>query len=358
MAWLERRGKKWLVVWREEGVKHSEIRDTRDEARVLKADIEKRQLQGNWAAAEDRKQPFGVYALNQVQSDVRIRRVTKQGYVRAIRLHLEPRLGKVLMGDIQPARVRAALAAIYEETSPWTTDLCHKLLSRVFRQAMTDGILTRDPLAGYRAPRVTRRPIQILTDHEVNAIANAVQPRFRAMVLLSAWGGFRIGELGSLCRSDIDFSRNTISIHRAVSVSIGKIEIGPPKTESSRRTVSMPSWVMTELKQHLLEFPGEYVFSLPRGGIVTHQTLHDHWVAGWRTLNAEEPYSRFHDLRHTAVSILIRQGAHPKLIQSRMGHSSITQTLDTYGHLFPTADADLAAGLEQFKPQEGKVIEL
>jgi integrase len=65
------------------------------------------------------------------------------------------------------------------------------------------------------------------------------------------------------------------------------------------------------------------------------------------------PPPRFHDLRHTSVAILIEQGAHPKLIQSRVGHGSITMTMDTYGHLFPTADEVLAQGLEEYKPTEG-----
>jgi integrase len=70
------------------------------------------------------------------------------------------------------------------------------------------------------------------------------------------------------------------------------------------------------------------------------------------------PPPRFHDLRHTSVAILIEQGAHPKLIQSRVGHGSITMTMDTYGHLFPSTDQALAASLEKYEPKDAEVINL
>jgi integrase len=358
MAWIETRGKKRLVVWREAGVRHSKSFGTRDEARIFKADIEKRILQGTLGSAEDRKQPFGVYARVLFESDLSIRTVTREDRLATLRLYLEPRMGKVTMEELQPARVRAALADIHREKGAWIVSSCHRVLSRVFRQALTDGILHRNPLEGYRLPKPQGRPIRILTPAEVGATADAIIPRLRVLVLLAAWGGLRIGELGGLRREDINFENATIAVRRAVSHPAGRVEVGPPKTASSVRVVTMPDWVMTELAGHLLMYPGEYVFSLPQGGIVTSKDISLYWRRACKNLGYGIPYPRFHDLRHTAVSVLIREGAHPKLIQSRMGHANSKITMDTYGHLFPGADAGLAATLERFKPEEGKIIEL
>ena len=357
MAWIETRGKKRLVVWREDGIRHSKSFGTRDEARIFKADIEKRLLQGTLGSAEERKQPFGVYARNLFESDLSIRTVTREDRLSTLRLYLEPRLGKLTMEELQPARVRAALADVNREKGAWIVSSCHRVLSRVFRQAMSDGILHRNPLEGYRLPKPQGRDIRILTPAEVGAVASFITPRLRVLVLLSAWGGFRIGELGGLRREDIDLEGSTIAVRRAVTHLRGRVEVGRPKTASSERVVTMPDWVMTELAEHLLQYPGEYVFSLPQGGIVTSKDISMYWRQACKSAGLGDPRPRFHDLRHTAVSVLIQEGAHPKLIQSRMGHANSKITMDTYGHLFPGADAGLAATLERFKPEEGRVIE-
>lgn len=357
MAWIEPRGKKHLVVWREDGVKHSKSFGAKRDAQVFRNDIERRLLLGTLADVDQRKLPFEAYATVLFEGDG-IRAKTREAYLGTLRNHLAPRIGHYTLEELQPARVRAVLAEIFRETSAWTVDSCHRVLSRVFRQALVDGIIHRNPLEGYRPPKTQRREIRILTPEEVELVANEVNPRFRVMVLLSAWGGFRIGELGGLRREDIDFGANTIAVRRAVSTPGGKPELGPPKTPSSRRVVTMPAWVMAELAEHLLQYPGEYVFSLPQGGMVTHTTFTSHyWTKACIRVGLMPP-PRFHDLRHTGVALAIHAGAHPKLIQARLGHSSITMTMDTYGHLFPSADAGVAASLERFAPQAGQVIEL
>ena len=358
MAYIEPRGKKWIVIWREDGKRHSKGGfASKKDARIFENDIERRLLQGTLGKAEERKQPFSTYARNLFESDLAIRQSTRTNYLWALSV-LEPHLGTFTMEEIQPARVRAALAEIHRDKSGWTADACHRTLARVFKQALTDGLLHRNPLEGYRAPKIEKRATRILTPAEVETIAQAIAPRFRVLVLLAAWGGFRIGELGGLQRDDIDWERNSIAIRR----SAGNGELGPPKTGSSHRVVTLPVWVMQELREHLLQYAGPVqVFTLPQSdSYVDKGQISHYWRMAVKRSGLEKPYPRLHDLRHTAVSILIREGKHPKLIQSRMGHASITMTMDTYGHLYKGADAEAAASLERFKPEEneGNVIEL
>ena len=77
-----------------------------------------------------------------------------------------------------------------------------------------------------------------------------------------------------------------------------------------------------------------------------HQFYRRHYKPAVRKALPHKAALRFHDLRHTCASLLIQQGAHPKLIQTRLGHSSITITLDTYGHLFPSIEEALAERLD------------
>jgi len=353
VAWIEKRRTGHLVQWREpDGTKRSEMRPDRRSARELKAEVEGRLLRGDYVSKDDRDQPFIAYLAGVYEADLTIRSVTRRKYDGVIQTHLAPLFGTTAVGALTPNKVRRVFATLSSTTSAWTTFEAYKVTRRAVRQALSEGLLQRDPMTGVKIEAPRRKPVRILTADEVGTLADAVQPRFRCMVLLAAWGGLRIGEIGALEPADLD--GDVVTISKAVSTPKGDPEIGPPKSSASRRRVTLPGWVAHEVRQHLLEHGG---FTLENGDRVHHNNFSGHWRRACKSAGIE---ARFHDLRHTAVALLIQQGAHPKLIQSRMGHSSITMTMDVYGGLFPTADADLAASLEQFAPstEERKVVPL
>jgi integrase len=117
---------------------------------------------------------------------------------------------------------------------------------------------------------------------------------------------------------------------------------------------------MAELHEHVMKYrdPDGFIFRTPRGLWVHSGIFIDRWNKALKRAGFPKPYPRPHDLRHTAVALMIKAGAHPKQIQSRCGHTSITMTMDTYGHLFPGHDDELVRALEEFRPQEAKVVEL
>jgi len=141
----------------------------------------------------------------------------------------------------------------------------------------------------------------------------------------------------------------------------GKLELGPTKTHA-QRTVSLPTFLRNMLNEHLLASDGgpeSFVFTLKSGGPLRHGLVYGRYfkraVAGWTdkrgkqypgSLPAELHALRFHDLRHTCAALSIEAGAHPKLIQQQLGHSSITVTLDRYGHCFPSMATALADALD------------
>jgi integrase-like protein len=129
----------------------------------------------------------------------------------------------------------------------------------------------------------------------------------------------------------------------------GKLYFGPTKTYGSR-SVALPSFLRDHLAEHLAHHVGNgaeaLVFTAPDGSPLRNSAFHKRfWTPAVQTAGLQA--LRPHDLRHTAAALLIAQGAHPKAIQSHLGHSSITVTLGRYGHLFPDDMDRLAAGLEK-----------
>src|SRR4029450_5174628 len=127
--------------------------------------------------------------------------------------------------------------------------------------------------------------MRFLTSAEVATLADAIQPRYRALVLVGAYGGLRIGELAGLRRSRVDLLRGTVTVAEIVVEVRGVLHMGPPKTRASRRTVGLPRFVVEELAAHLAE-PGDleaFVFTAPEGGpLRVHNFRARVWRAGAR----------------------------------------------------------------------------
>src|SRR4029077_18516866 len=117
----------------------------------------------------------------------------------------------------------------------------------------------------------------------------------------------------------------------------------------ARRTVRLPQFLVEELTVYLGHAANDadaFVFTAPAGGPLRHNLFYQRAFRPALRRAGLADGLRFHDLRHTCAALLIAQGAHPKAMQERLGHSSITVTLDRYGHLFPSLDEALTEGLD------------
>jgi integrase len=167
-------------------------------------------------------------------------------------------------------------------------------------------------------------------------------------VLLSAYGGLRIGELAGLRRDRIDLLRGTVDIAEIVVEVRGQLYTGPPKTRAGRRTVGLPRAVVEELAAHMgpAGRPGGRACVHRREGRDSSDLqLPRQGVAPCRAPGRPGAAAP-HDLRHTAVALWIAAGANPKEVSVRAGHTSVSFTLDRYGHLFPGHDAELRNRLD------------
>jgi integrase len=162
--------------------------------------------------------------------------------------------------------------------------------------------------------------------------------------------GLRWSEMLGLQHSDIDLLRRTVTVRRQIIEVNGRFEgFGEPKTSAGRRTVDLPSFLCgmleTQLEERAQPGPSGLVFVNTRGKSPPSSSFSSQsWAKARAAIG--RPDLRWHDLRHTSVALAIANGAHPKAIQERMGHASITVTLDRYGHLFPSLGLQVAEGLD------------
>lgn len=227
---------------------------------------------------------------------------------------------------------------------------------------VAERLIPLNPLSNLRLPKIPKRAQRILTDDDVQALlAASVAPErrcrdFRIPLLLALYGGLRREECAGLRWEKVDFDHDRITVSEAVTMTPdGKQHQKDPKTDLSARTLSMPAFVMAELKK-------EYDKFLARSNAHTLQHNPAHRVC---VTSVGDPYScksyahailrlvreinglrekenkprmpevSFHDLRHTHAAMLIRRNVQPKIISERLGHASIKITMDLYGYLMP-----------------------
>ena len=205
--------------------------------------------------------------------------------------------------------------------------------------------------------------MRFLTPAEIIALADAIRPLYRTLVLVGAYGGLRISELGGLRRGRVDLLRGMVTVAEIVTEVEGRLFFGPPKTRAGRRTVGLPRFVTRELEAHLAD-PGDprgHVFTAPNGGPLRVTAFR---ARAWRpaTKAAGLDGLRIHDLRHTAVALWIAAGASPKEVAALAGHTSVSFTVDRYGHLYPDSYATLRDRLDALhssvQVRDAEVIDL
>ena len=242
----------------------------------------------------------------------------------------------------QPGRQRRSL-------SPATAVKAEQLLRKIMSSAVVAGRIHLNPCDRVPLPRIEREEMRVLTPDDITCLAAAIDVRYRALVLVAAFGGLRIGELAGLRRERVDAKRSGIHVAEIVVEVREELTYGPPKTRAGRRFVTLPRSVMQALLTHLDTFTGagsgDFVFPSPWGGALRVPAWRRRfWVPGVETA-ALAPLTP-HELRHTAIALWIASGANPLEVSRRAGHASTAFTHDRYGHLFPEADQSVADRLE------------
>lgn len=218
----------------------------------------------------------------------------------------------------------------------------YRLLSMILSSAVDNDYLTKNPAASVRLPRTPKREQHFLSASEVSRLVDAAQPEHRTLVLVLAFCGLRWGEAVALRWRRVNGSK--LDIRESASEADGKLWFGPTKTYESR-SVPLPGFLVDALAHHPNRRPSGLVFTSSRGGPLRGNNWRRRvWHPALE--RAELPPIRIHDLRHTCAALLVSAGHSAKAIQQHLGHSSITVTMDTYGHLFPEEQDRIAASLD------------
>ncbi|HEY3870583.1 MAG TPA: site-specific integrase [Actinocrinis sp.] len=220
----------------------------------------------------------------------------------------------------------------------------------VIALALDDDLIFRTPCRRIEQRAITRKRLEPLTTDQVNALAAAIEPRYRAMIILAAGTGARWSEAAGLTLDRLDLTHRTVTIDRQLNRNTAEAIFTPPKTAAGLRTIPLPDLVLRELADHLARFglgPQRLLFCTSQ-----HTALNPN---NWRTRVWAPARAHaygvptdvtFHRLRHTYASLLIAAGQQPKVIQARLGHASSAETMDTYGHLYPESDQDTRTAID------------
>lgn len=316
-----------------------------------------------------------------------LERATVEDYDRHLRLHITPFIGNLKLSSLSIARVRAFEDELRSsDRSPAMVKKVIVSLGSLIADAQERGLVARNVVRDIKGRRGSgdkkaekrhkgrlKVGVDIPTREEVKALLGQLQGKWRPLILTAVFCGLRASELRGLRWHDIDFEKQRVRVHQRAD---RFNDIGRPKSETSERTVPAPPMVINALREWKLSCPKrdsgkrdengnpimvlDLVFPNGVGKVeqlnnILRRGLHPAWIAAGVTVEGSEldqagnpipepKYTGMHALRHFFASWCINRkedgglGLTPKIVQERMGHSTIALTMDRYSHLFPKDD--------------------
>lgn len=282
----------------------------------------------------------------------KLRPKTWESYESIIRNHIKPTLGNVVLQKLQGADIQK----MYNEKlitgridekggiSNRTVRYIHAVLRAGLKQALREGLVLRNVIDSTIPPSRKKKEVQVFTQEQASTFLQlAKDDKLYPAFLLEMGTGLRRGELMGLRWQDIDLTTGIIQIRQSLVTTNKGLCVQEPKTQTSKRCIPLPAEVIKELKRHKAKQNEEklkyskvyedagYVFCWENGRVINPNILSRRFSALLK--KAELPHLRFHDLRHTHATNLLLLGENPKVVQERLGHSSISVTMDTYSHV-------------------------
>ena len=331
----------WRARYRDEaGKEHARHFDRKTDAQRWLDEVTASVVTGNYVDPK-----AGKITFRQFFDQWSVRQVWKPGTTAAMKLAaLSTPFADVPMANIRRSHVEAWIRAMDRQgLAPGTIHTRYVNVRSVFRAAVFDRVIAHDPTDRVTLPRRRKQDaaMAIPTTKQVGSLLTGAEDRFTAFVAVCAFAGLRLGEAAALQVADIDFLRRTISVQRQVQrLNGGEVDVRAPKYESER-VVYVPEALTDLLAAHIAEHcpgddPARWLFPLS-GGQPVHQNTVGHM---WRKTKDKSKVHGFklHDLRHFYASGLIAAGCDVVTVQRSLGHGQPTTTLNTYSHLWPTAE--------------------
>lgn len=288
---------------------------------------------------------------------VRIR--TYERYEAFVRLHVIPVIGRVKMQQLNPQHIKGLYARkLKEGLSPTTVNTLHMMLHKAFDDAVKWNIVARNVCDMVDVPQRAHYEMQPLTVEQAKRFLEAAKGHaLEALFVLALTTGLRRGEILALKWSDIDFEKQTVQVKRIFTRAPGNRYIeAEPKTKKSKRSVKLITKAVDLLKQHRIRQQEEkgqagpawtennLVFCTSLGTPLNPSKLLERFDTLLKKAGLQ--HMRFHDLRHSAATILLAMNVHPKIVQELLGHNQISMTMDLYSHVLPGLQEEVIGKLE------------
>lgn len=298
---------------------------------------------------------------------------TLHGYRRVMRLQVSPTLGEVPVQELRATDLDALYAMLLRRggrggkpLSLTSVHHVHAVISKFLHDAERKGIVARNVAPLANAPSLTTArsegpEMRVWTPEELGRFLDAIEGnRNAALFRVLAMTGLRRSEAAGLRWSDVDLPHRRLTVNQAATLVDGEEVLGAPKSRRSRRVVAVDDDTVAILRRHKLERTETYL----RLGITASASRRvfandlgeplrpDSLGQAFRRLVAHHglPEIRMHDLRHTHASHLLAAGVNVKVVSERLGHASVSFTLDTYAHVMPGQQADAAEAAAALLP--------
>lgn len=336
------KGKRWVVNWVEpDGGRQRESFTTRDAAKTKLVSIEGELQNGTYVSRASGNLTLREWSV--VWFDAQVHQ--REGSLAIIRRRLDgnilPTLGDKPLWDITRADIQGAVSIWSESLAPSTVKTTYVYLSGMLKHAVLDKHLRVSPAVRIKLPQLEASPVRPLSVEQVQVLVNTIWPAYREAVVFAAASGLRPSELFGLTWDRIDLAAGLVIVDRQLASTPGAAEIrfGPLKTPASYRTVRIGKSTIEMLDQRAKENRTGLVFQ--RNGKPCHRQARS---KAWRTAGLKLPDigAGWHQLRHHHASLLIAAGLSPVAVAHRLGHKDATETLKTYGHLWPDDDERMA----------------
>jgi integrase len=342
--------KSWRALVTIDGRRLSHNGKTRQECQTWLRDTLKQVDNGmSYNASQVKVSEFLEEYLKSIKSNVKP--FTLYQYDMTIHTHALPYIGKFVMKDLRADHIQKLYDKEIEKgTGKSTVEIMHRILHKAFKHAVVLRIIPYNPTEGVIVPKPEDKEMKFYDETQSNQLLLATKgTRYEALYQLELSTGMRISEIVALKWTDLDWRTKTISIARQLVHNPQEKNqyFGSLKTPSANRTISLGDYTIQKLHDHLDLQNKERKMALEKNKWTEYDLIFPslkgnpmNQIVLLRSFQntirrAGLPKIRFHDLRHTAASLMLNHGVPVLIVSKRLGHAKVSITLDTYGHLIP-----------------------